>query len=373
MKLPSFKLERFFARYEFKARYMLSGSDCESMSIRELLDMEPGSDERFHQQWLGYTESPGDPALRQEIARLYEQIDPDEVLVHAGAEEAIFNLMNVLLESGDHLIVHQPGYQSLTEVARSIGCDVTAWYANEHANWDLDIDFLRANIRPNTRIIVINCPHNPTGYLISKAKLRQIIEIAAERNIVVFSDEVYRFLEHNETDTLPAACDLYDNAVSLGVMSKTFGLPGLRIGWITTRNRAFYDQMASYKDYTTICNSAPSEFLATLALRNREKIVRHTLDIVVHNLAILDRFFARHPDLFGWQRPKAGSTAFPSLKDDANAETFCTDLVETKSVLLLPSTCFDYGNRHFRIGYGRKSLPECIDKFEEYIIERVQR
>lgn len=373
MKLPSFKLERFFAKYEFKARYMLSGSDCESMSIRDLLNLVPGSDEQFHQQWLGYTESPGSPELRQEIAWLYERIDPDEILVHTGAEEAIFILMNVLLEAGDHIIVHQPGYQSLTEVAHSIGCDVTAWYANENDNWELDIDFLRASIRPNTRMIVINCPHNPTGYLMSQPKLKEILDIAAQHDIVVFSDEVYRFLEHNEADRLPAACDLYDNAVSLGVMSKTYGLPGLRIGWIATRNRAIYDKMAAFKDYTTICNSAPSEFLATLALRNREKIVRRTLDIVLHNLDVLDSFFAQHRDLFGWQRPKAGSTAFPSLKSETDAETFCTDLVEAKSVLLLPSTCFDFGNRHFRIGYGRKSLPECIDKFEEFIVEHVQR
>jgi aspartate/methionine/tyrosine aminotransferase len=342
------------------------------MSIRDLLNMEPGSDEQFHQQWLGYTESPGHPELRQEIARLYERIEPDAILVHSGAEEAIFILMNVQLEPGDHVIVHQPGYQSLTEVARAIGCDVTAWYASENDGWALDIDFLRANIRPNTRMIVFNCPHNPTGYLMSREHQKAILDIAAERNIVVFSDEVYRFLEHDAADTLPAACDLYDNAVSLGVMSKTFGLPGLRIGWIATRNRTIYDKMAGFKDYTTICNSAPSEFLAILALRNREKIVRRTLNIVLHNLDVLDGFFARHRDRFGWQRPKAGSTAFPRLNGEIEAETFCTNLVEAKSVLLLPSTCFDYGNKHFRIGYGRKNLPECIDKFEEYIVEQVR-
>jgi aspartate/methionine/tyrosine aminotransferase len=369
MRIPPFRLERFFAQYEFKAKYLLSSSDCESLSIQDLLALEPGAAERFQAHWLGYTESQGSPELRQAISQLYERIMPGDILVHAGAEEAIFIFMNAMLEAGDHVVVHYPCYQSLAEVARSIGCDVTEWRTAEQDVWELDIDFLRKSIRPNTRAIVVNCPHNPTGYLMSRDKQQEIIAIAAEHDILVFSDEVYRFLEHNPDDRLPAACNLYDNAVSLGVMSKTFGLAGLRIGWIATRNPEVYQRMAAFKDYTSICNSAPSEFLAAVALRNREPIIRRNLAIVRENLGVLDAFFARRHEVFAWSRPKAGSTAFPSLQIERDIETFCVELVEATGVLLLPGTCFDAGNRHFRVGFGRKNLPECIEKFDAFIDE----
>ncbi len=371
MRIAPFRLERFFAQYEFKAPYLLSSSDCESLSIRELLELEPGSADRFQNHWLGYTESQGSPDLRQEIAHLYQQITPDDILVHAGAEEGIFVFMNAMLEPGDHVIIHFPCYQSLAEIARSIGCEVTLWRTVEQDGWEPDIDFLRQHIRTNTRAIVVNCPHNPTGYLMGPEKQRQLVAVAAERGILVFSDEVYRFLEHDPGTTLPAACDLYENAVSLGVMSKTYGLAGLRIGWIATRNREIYRRMAVFKDYTSICSSAPGEFLAAVALRNRGILTRRNLGIILENLKVLDEFFTRHEELFNWQRPRAGSTAFPSLKSGNDVDSFCTALVETKGVLLLPGTCFDYGNRHFRIGFGRTTLPESIQKFEEYLAEHV--
>ncbi len=369
MKIASFKLERFFARYEFKAPYLLCSSDCESLSIRDLLNYEPGADEQFGRHWLGYTESQGSPELRQAIAGLYTHIRPDDVLVHAGAEEAIFAFMNAALAPGDHVIVHAPGYQSLAEVARAQGCEVTLWMTDEADGWELDLDWLRKNLRSNTRALVVNCPHNPTGYLMNADKQRQIVELARERGLLLFSDEVYRHLEHDSRDTLPAACDLYENAVSLGVLSKTYGLAGLRIGWIATRNHDVYAKVAAFKDYLSICNSAPSEFLAALALRHREQIARRNLDIIRANLKTLDEFFARHRDLFNWARPRAGSTAFPSLRRNTSAEAFCIDLAERQGVLLLPGTCYDYGDRHFRIGFGRKNLPEAVEQLERYLAQ----
>ena len=174
MKIQPFKLERFFASYEFKTPYLLCSSDCESFTIRELLDFEPGAEAAFQKQGLGYTESQGNPELRAEIARLYQRIEPDQVLVHSGAEEAIFNFMSALLDPGDHIIVHYPCYQSLVEIATALGCQVTHWPATESANWELDLDFLSQQLRPNTRAIVINCPHNPTGYLMSRQKFQQL-------------------------------------------------------------------------------------------------------------------------------------------------------------------------------------------------------
>jgi aspartate/methionine/tyrosine aminotransferase len=367
MRIAPFRLERYFAKYEFNAPYLLCTSDCESFTIEELLSFEPAVEPEFKKLWLGYTDSAGQPALRQEISKLYQNIQPDQILVHSGAEEAIFNFMNVLLEPGDHAIVHYPGYQSLITVAEAIGCEVTRWQAQENNAWELDVDFLKANLKSNTKLIVINCPHNPTGYLMSEAKLGQIVEIAAERNLWLFSDEVYRFLEHTPQDRLPAVCDRYPKAISLGVMSKTFGLAGLRIGWIATRHREIYEAMASFKDYTTICNSAPSEWLATFALRHWDKIVERNRRIVLDNMAILNDFFSRHNDKFQWHAPKAGAIAFPRLTTGQNIDEFCHDLVTKQGVLLLPATHFDYPGANFRLGFGRKNMPECLQKLDEYL------
>ncbi len=369
MNIAAFKLERFFAKYEFNAPYLLCCSDCESVSLHELLDLEPGSYEEFNALWLGYTESQGHPELRREITKLYRKISPEHVLVHPGAEEAIFIFIHAAFERGDHIIVHDPCYQSLREIAVSIGCDITKWTAREQDHWELDVDFLKQNIKANTRAIIVNCPHNPTGYLMSQKKLMQIVDIARARGLLFFSDEVYRELEYNTEDRLPAACDLYEHAISLGVMSKTYGLAGLRVGWIATKDQALYQKMATFKDYTTICNSAPSEFLSILALRHREKLVRRNREIVFNNLHLLRPFFLRYGHLFTWVVPKAGAIAFPKLEIDLDVEQFCLDLVEKKGVLLLPGNYYDFDNKHFRIGFGRKNMPQALEKFEEYVRE----
>ena len=368
MKINPFRLERFFDKYEFKVKYVLCSSDCESLAVGDLLGLEPEAAAQLNKLWLGYTEYPGSPALREAISHLYTRIEPDQIVVHTGAEEAIYNFMNVALDPGDHLIVHFPCYQSLTEIAAANGCEVTRWTTREEDGWDLDLDFLRKSIQPNTRAIVVNCPHNPTGYLMEAAKQRKLIEIAREHNLLLFSDEVYRELEYDTADRLPAACDLYENAVSLGVMSKTYGLAGLRIGWVASQNRGILGQMVAHKDYMSMCNSAPSECLATLALRHREKLAERNLAIIGDNLPILDRFFEKYRTVFKWQRPKAGSIAFPSLKQDG-VEAFCQDLLDKTGVLLIPSTLFEAGNRNFRIGFARRNMPEAVAHLDEYLAQ----
>ncbi|MFQ5628534.1 MAG: aminotransferase class I/II-fold pyridoxal phosphate-dependent enzyme, partial [bacterium] len=360
MKISDFKLERYFAAHEFNAPYLLCCSACESFTIEDILQFENDACENFMRLGLGYTESPGHPALREAIAGLYANMNAEQILVHSGAEEAIFSFMQVALNRGDHLIVHSPCYQSLYEVARASGCDVTPWPAEENTGWALDIDFLLRAIKKNTKAIAINCPHNPTGYLMPKAQLQQIIEIARSHSLYLFSDEVYRLLEYEPANRLPAACDLFEKAVSLGVMSKAFGLAGLRIGWIATQDRALFEKMSAFKDYTTICNSAPSEFLAAIALRNQDRILQRNLQIIRKNLALLNGFFQRHKNIFAWQPPRAGCIAFPRLKIDQDVENFCAELLEQAGVLLLPASMYGYGDKHFRIGFSRINMPEAL-------------
>ena len=375
MKPEPFKLERWFARYEFTSRHLLCSSDCESMTIAELLALEPGAAEAFGEHWLGYTESSGDPALREAIAGLYggsgAGISADQVLVHAGAEEAIFAFMHCALESGDEIVVHLPGYQSLHEVARAIGAKVVPWNADPEAGWSLDPSQLESLIGPRCKAIVINCPHNPTGWTPTHETLEAVIATARKHGLWLFSDEVYRGLEYAPETRLPAACERYERAVSLGVLSKTFGLPGLRIGWVATRDDAIREAMAGFKDYLTICNAAPSEFLARIALKHHRALAARSLEIVEGNLARLDAFFARQANRFGWTRPLAGPIAFAELRGDLadkGAEAFSRDLAEGAGVLLMPATVYDAGDGHVRFGFGRRNLPEALDALEAALV-----
>lgn len=336
------------------------------MSIADLLAIEEDAAQKFQQVWLGYTESQGSPALRREISKLYETISPEEILVHTGAEEAIYLFMFAAFKKGDHVIVHSPGYQSLADVARAAGCDISPWMAREENQWALDLDELRHLMRTNTKGIVINTPHNPTGYLMSRVDYEAVHKFAQEKNLLLFLDEVYRESEYDPADRLPAACDSGEHAVSLGVTSKTYGLAGLRIGWIATKNKKIYERMASLKDYTTICNSAPSEFLAEVAMRNRQKLARRNLGIIKENLTVIDDLFARRADLFSWIRPKAGSMGFPRLLK-GDVENFCDDLVRKAGVLLLPGSMYDDSRNHFRLGLGRKNLPQAVERLEKYM------
>ena len=369
MNLPPFKLERYFAKYEFNTEYLLCSSDCESMSIAELLGMDAdpaAAAHKFQQTWLGYTESQGSPALRAEICKLYETIEPENILVHTGAQEAIFLCMFATFKEYDHVIVHSPAYQSLAEVARAAGCDLSPWRAREENGWALDLDELGHLMRTNTRAIIINTPHNPTGCLMSREDYKTLHGFAKANRLLLFSDEVYRESEYDPAARLPAACDLGDYAISLGVTSKTYGLAGLRMGWIATKNTQIYEKMASLKDYTTICNSAPSEFLAEVAMRNRKTLIERNLGIIKQNLDVIEDLFTRRGDLFSWIRPQAGSMAFPRYLG-GDVEEFCDELVKKAGVLLLPGSVYDDSRNHFRLGLGRKNLPQAVERLEQFL------
>ena len=366
MRLPSFKLERYFARYEFAVEHLLCCSDCESLSVGDLLALEPDAAERFSAHWLGYTESQGSPALRREVSQLYAAISPEHVLVHSGAEEAIFLFMQTELEPGDHVIVHWPCYQSLAAVASAIGCHVTRWKAREANGWALDLDELEQLFRPHTKALVVNFPHNPTGHLMPRASFLEMVEMVRSRGVTLFCDEVYRESEYRTADRLPAACDIYERAVSLGVMSKTYGLAGLRIGWIATPDSGILERMAALKDYTTICSSAPSEFLAELALRHRQTLVGRNVEIITGNLRLLDEFFDRSDGVFSWKRPDAGPVGFPRLLV-GDSESFCHRLAHEAGVLLLPGNVFDDRGNHIRFGFGRKGLEIGLGRLERFL------
>jgi aspartate/methionine/tyrosine aminotransferase len=360
--IPDFKIERYFAQWEFAVPYVLGASDVEGYRQQDLLAL---ADAETRPLWdgltLGYTESQGHPTLRAEIASLYSTIGADHVIV-SNPVEMIFLFAHAALRPGDHAIVVWPAYQALYDAARSTKADVTLLPLSPASGWQIDLDALRAAIRPNTRAIVINAPHNPTGAMIDRRTFDAIVAIAREAEAWLFSDEMYRFLEFDERDRLPAGADAYERGVSLGGMSKSFAMGGARIGWAATRDRELLDRIARLKDYTSICCSAPSEILALIALRARDRVLKRSREIVFANLEHLDRFFAEWPDVFTWVRPRGGSIAFPALRSDWPVSEFAQQLAEREGVVVVPAPVFEFPGNHFRIGLGRRNLPEALDR-----------
>ncbi|MBU1108018.1 MAG: aminotransferase class I/II-fold pyridoxal phosphate-dependent enzyme [Candidatus Riflebacteria bacterium] len=366
MAIRPFELERYFAEHEFSAKYLLGSSDPEAMSVEDLLVFEPGAESGLKKIWLGYTESLGDPALRRDIAALYESVTPEQVLVFTGAEEPIFAFMHAVLEPGDHIVVHFPGYQSHYSVAESRGIEVSHWHGDPLQNWAPDLSELPKLIKPNTKALLICTPHNPTGYLFDRAAWQHVIEIARQHNLYLFCDEVYRGLEHDPTDRLPHLADHYEKGVSLNCLSKNCGLAGLRIGWIATKDRHIYNRLAMFKDYLTICNCAPGEYLAGIAVRNIGKIFEQQRLRLVRNLDLLEDFFKRHEALFSWQRPRAGTVTFPGYLAGSALE-FCNKLVTEAGIMLIPGTFFDMSGEYLRFGYGRATFAEVLNRLDEYL------
>lgn len=367
MDAGTFELERYFSRFEFSTRHLLASSDCESVAMTELVSW---ADDECRGLWeslrLGYTESPGLPQLRAAVAAMYDGVAAADVL-EIVPEEGIFLTMNALLRPGDHVIVTWPGYQSLFSLAESIGCEVTYWRPDEARGWRFDPAAVRSALRPSTRMIVANFPHNPTGYLPTREEYEELLAIAAEAGVHLFSDEMYRWLEQDPAERLPSAVERYDGAITLCGLSKTFALPGLRVGWLASRDTAALGKVAVAKDFTTICGSAPSEVLALIGLRNAERLVRRSRAITGANLDRLDAFFATWPEVFTWTRPRAGSIGLARIHAAEGARAFCERLVAEAGVFLAPSGVFGYGDEHVRFGFGRETLPEGLAALDTWL------
>ena len=370
--MRDFALEVFFSKWEFAAKYNLAGSDGENMRLAELLALASPQDRAaFEALSLGYTETFGAPALRDEIARTYDTVDLQHLLCFAGAEEAIYAAMHVLLGPADHAVVITPNYQAAETVPLSI-CEVSGVALDIAHDWNLDVDLLRAALRPNTRVISINFPNNPTGKIIPGPTFDAIIEICRSRGIWLFSDEVYRLIERDPARRLPQAVDVYERAVSLNVMSKAYGLPGLRIGWLACKDRAMLVRFERFKHFLSICNSAPSEVLARIALKARETILERNRKVIHDNLVVLEAFFADYAHLFAWRVPDGGCIGFIRYRGAEGVEEFTRRLVEESGVLFLPSSLYrsELGpvpDNCLRVGFGRSHVPAGVAALRQWL------
>lgn len=366
MNIESFKLERYFAKYEFSTKYLLSSSDCDGYALNYVLAQASTEElELWHNLILGYTESEGNSLLRTAISSLYKTITPKEIVVSSPGE-ANFMLMNCLLESGDHVICMSPAYQSLYQVAKTVGAQLSFWKPRE-SNWYYDPDELAKLIQPNTKLIIINFPHNPTGAFPSPEELQQIVEIARKADCTLFSDEMYRLLTHPPHEEIPAVCDVYEKGISVWGMAKTFGLAGLRIGWTATHDAKVLQQILRFKDYLSICNSAPSEILSYIAIQHKEKFIQPNLNKILKNINLFQEFLSEHPSLFDFTPPKAGSIGFIKHHFSETALDFSETLIKATGIMTLPSEMFEYGSQHFRIGFGRENFGEILEILGNYL------
>ncbi len=367
--MRNFELEVFFSQWEFTARHHMTASDIESLSVKELLAYgDEGDKASLESLWLGYTETWGAPDLREEIASTYSSLASENVLCMAGAGEGIYAGMKVLLTSDDHVIVPVPNYQSAETVPLSI-CEVSGVslqrkrcaHSASGSRWYLDIDDIKAAIRPNTKVLSLNFPHNPTGMLLAHDELAALVSLCRTHGITIFSDEVYRGVELNEADRMPQIADIYEHGVSLNVMSKAYGLPGVRVGWLASKDTAFLQRAERYKHYLSICNSAPSERLALIALKARDVLLERNRQILKRNVAELDSLFASFPRLFEWEAPQGGCVAYPEFLGPEGSDEFCRAMIEESGVLLLPSSIYASElvaapENRFRIGFGRDQV-----------------
>ena len=382
--LAEFDLELYFAKWEFNAKYMLGSSDSESMKMKDLLSL---ADDECINLWndlsCSYTESDGMQLLREEIAKNYDGLNYQNIFCFAGAEEGIYTAMRTMLNKDDHAVIITPCYQSLMSVADAICGSVTCVDLELNKNkdeWKLNLSTFESSIKSNTKMVIMNFPHNPTGALLTKDEQLKVVEICRKHNIILFFDEVYRGIEDSSDLQLPPLASIYENGLSLGVMSKALGLAGLRIGWIASQSMELINKLAGYKHYLSICNSGPSEILSLIALRNQKQILKKNFNIVQNNLKILSSFMEKHGDIFEFIPPKGGCCGLMKYKgskyndnDDNNGDWLKHSeyIVKNHSVLTIPGVFFSFGDisykSSFRLGIGRENFPEALAIFEEAV------
>ena len=369
--MRNFALEAYFSKWEFSAKYHMTASDAQSLSVKALLALAGQPETILNDLHLGYTPTWGSDALRAAIAQSYEIMQPENILCFAGAEEGIYAAMRVMLAPEDHAIVVVPNYQAAETLPLDI-CAVSGVALDADNHWQLDLDDIRRAIKPNTKLISVCFPNNPTGHIIPKEDYAALIALCRAHGLYLFSDEVYRGVELDASKRITQAADAYEKGLSLNVMSKAYGLPGLRIGWIASPDTALLGQIEHYKHYLSICNSAPSERLAIIALGISEQLLERSRNLMRQNLTHLDDFFADYPDLFDWTHPDGSCIGFPRFLGRGGVERFCQELVEQEGVLLLPASLYrselmQAPIDHFRIGFGRDNIQAGLGAFRRYL------
>ena len=368
MKVDTFLVEQFMDRYEMKVDFDIAETCVKPFTLGEFLKLMGKEDffEEFKKKKLTYGYINGSPEFRQGIANLYKTMKADNILMAGGAIGANFLTFYSLVDPGDTVISIFPAYQQLYSTAKSFGANVKLWKMKWEDNWEPDLDVLSSFVDKKTKMIVINNPHNPTGYLFDNKILKQICQIAEEADAYLLYDEAYKGLYINEEDHVTSVVDTYEKAISTGSFSKGLSLTGLRLGWIAA-NEHIIEECVRHRQYTTISNGIIDDALAALAMKQVDKIYKRNKEIVRTNHKILSEWIKNEP-LIDWIPARAGSVGFLKHHLDMTSEELCVKLIKDKSTFLIPGSCFEMEG-FLRIGFGNDTeiLRTGLSRFKEFL------
>ena len=368
VEIAPFGVEAWLNKWEKSAKYDISQSTIASLTMHEVLNLDGNNGQEFYamldQQKMNYGWIEGSPEFKQEVAKLYQHVEPENVLQTNGATGANILALYSLIQPGDHVIAEYPSYQQLYDIPKSLGAEVDFWHIHEEANWYPDINELKKLIRPDTKMICLNNANNPTGTILDKKFLEQVVEIAKSVGAYVLVDEVY--LPLDDPTKFTSIIDLYDKGIATNSLSKTYSVPGIRIGWTAT-NSELADLFRKFRDYTMICGGVFNDLLATYVLRHRDQVLARNRKLVFGNLKIYQEWI-EHEDRASVVMPQAVSTSFPKLDVPVDIHTFCENLLKDEGVLLVPGDAFDTP-KHVRLGYcaPKATLKEGLKRLSSYL------
>ena len=366
--MSDYRLADYQMRSAPLLRVPMGASAPQGMALSELLNLAGTSlDELFADMPLSYAASQGDADLRALISQDYPGLQADNIVLFAGANEAIFSVNQVLLQAGDKVQGITPAYEPLLLGARRAGALLdTVSMAFIDGQWQLDVAHWLEKISPLTRMAVINFPHNPTGCLLSRMQLNMMVEHCRNMDVWLFSDEVFRGLEYQAADQLPAVASVYEKGISLGVMSKALGFGGIRIGWVACQDQQLIQRLLAFKQWLSVCHGQADARLALLAMQHKSQIIDSNRQLISENLQTLQQAQV-YNQFFQARLPTAGCVMFPQLHDMGEVDPFVNDLLEQTGVMLIPGQCFLQGQQHVRLGFGRKDFPRALAGLEHYL------
>ncbi|GAX04202.1 aminotransferase [Secundilactobacillus pentosiphilus] len=368
MKITEFGVESWLNQWEKAAKYDISQSTIDSMTMTELLTMTGDDASLLYNQLshtkLNYGWIEGSPEFKAEVSHLYDHVQPNQILQTNGATGANYLALYSLIEPGDHVISEYPSYQQLYDIPRSLGAEVDLWHIHEADSWYPDIEELKQLLRPNTKMICLNNANNPTGTLLNRTFLQQVVDLAKTVGAYILIDEVYQPL--NETDHFTSIVDLYDRGIATNSLSKTYSFPGIRIGW-TAANAEVSDLFRKYRDYTMICGGVWNDILAVYILRHKDQVMARNRKLVLNNLSIFKNWVASEPRV-SVVLPQAVSTSCIKLDIPESTEAFCLRLLKETGVLLVPGERFDLPG-HARLGYctDEATLKKGLSKLSDFL------
>lgn len=370
MKIKPFAVEEWMNAWEVGAKYNIAETCVDSISMNELFELT-GEDKteflnRLCARRLSYGDIEGLPEFRKGVCGLYKTLNIENIVPTHGASGANHHVFYSLISPGDRVVSIMPTYQQLYSIPESYGADVQILYLSKENNYLPDLEKLRRLVTPETKMICINNPNNPTGALMSEQMLREIVEIARSADAWILCDEVYRHLSQ-EDGWCPSIVDLYEKGISVSSMSKVFSLAGLRLGWIATHDMSVVKSCLSHRDYNLVSCGVFDEMLAAAALKHRDKLLERSRKIVRENLQILDDWVGSEPHV-SYVKPKAGTTALVYYDLDISSYEFCEEMYKKTGAFVTPGDCFEVPHS-MRIGYayGKQDLIDGLKAISEYI------